>query len=92
MDVLSLAVNLVDEREVEVEVFDPFPVKHSNLGLVFFILHVLDHIREPYSQPVVANTDKRHFTRLMLGKTSKQERDLPIATVKNDVFFLLLTG
>ena len=55
MDVLSLTVYLVDEREVEVEAFDPFPVEHSNLGLILFILHVLDHIREPNTQSVVAN-------------------------------------
>lgn len=61
MDVLSLAVDLVDQREVEVETFDPFPVEHSNLRLVFLILHVLDHIREPYSQPVVADTHRNNI-------------------------------
>lgn len=58
MDVLSLAVDLVDQREVEVETFDPFPVEDFNLGLVLLVLHVFDHIREPHAQPVVADTHR----------------------------------
>lgn len=54
MDVLSLAVDLVDEREVEMEAFDSLSVKHSDFGLVFLKLHVFDHIREPHSQPMIA--------------------------------------
>lgn len=53
MDVLSLAVDLVDQREVKVETLDLFSVKHSDLGLVLFILHVFDHVGEPHSQSVV---------------------------------------
>lgn len=58
MDVLSLAVDLVDQREVEVEMFDPFPVEHFHFGLILLILHVFDHIRKPHSQPVVADTHR----------------------------------
>lgn len=58
MDVLSLAVDLIDQREVEVEVFDPFSVEHSHLGLVLLILHVFDHVREPHSQPVVTDSQR----------------------------------
>lgn len=58
VDVLSLAVDLVDQRKVKVEAFDSFSVKHSNLGLKLLVLHVLYHIREPNSQPVVANVQK----------------------------------
>lgn len=55
MDVLSLAVDLIDQRKVEVETFNSFAVEHSDLGLIFLILHVLDHVREPNSQPMVAD-------------------------------------
>lgn len=58
MDIFSLAVDLVDQREVEVETFDPFSVEHPDLGLVLLILHVFDHIGEPHSQPVVADTHR----------------------------------
>lgn len=58
MDVLSLTVDLVDQGKVEVETFYPLTVEYSDLGLVLLILHVLDHIREPHSQPMVADTHK----------------------------------
>lgn len=58
MDVLSFAVDLVDQREVEVETLDPLSVEHSDLGLVLLVLHVFDHIGEPHSQPVVAGTQR----------------------------------
>lgn len=58
MDVLSLAMDLVDEREVEVETFDPFSVENSDLGLILLILHVFDHIREPHSQAVITETHR----------------------------------
>lgn len=56
VDVLSLAMDLVDQRKIKVEALDTFSMKHSDLGLELFILHVLDHIREPNSQSVVAKT------------------------------------
>lgn len=56
MDVLSLAVDLVDQREVEVEAFDSFPVEYPHLGLVLLVLHVFDHVWEPHSQPVVTES------------------------------------
>lgn len=56
MNVLSLAVDLIDQREVEVEAFDSFPVEHSHLGLVLLVLHVFDHVWEPHSQSVVAES------------------------------------
>ncbi len=56
MDVLSLAVDLVDQREIEVKTFNAFSVEHSDLGLILLILHVFDHIGEPHSQPVVTDT------------------------------------
>lgn len=55
MDVLSLAVDLVDQGKVKVEALHTLSVKHSDLGFVLLILHVLYHIREPHSQSVVAN-------------------------------------
>lgn len=58
MDVLSLAVDLVDQREVEVKTFDPLSVEHSDLGLVLLILHVFDHVGEPHSQSVVADAHR----------------------------------
>lgn len=58
MDVLSLAVDLVDQREVEVKMFDPLSVEHSDLGLVLLKLHVFDHIGEPHSQSMVADTHR----------------------------------
>lgn len=58
MDVLSLAVDLVDQGEVEVEALDPFSVEHFDLGLVLLILHVFDHVRKPHSQPMVADSQK----------------------------------
>lgn len=65
VDVLSLTVDLIDQREVEVETFNPFSVEHSHLGLVLLILHVFDHIREPHSQPVV--TEPHRNNKLMIG-------------------------
>lgn len=59
MDVLSLLVDLVDQREVEMEMLHPFSVEHSDLGLIFLILHVLDHIGEPHSQPMIAVTHRK---------------------------------
>lgn len=58
VDVLSFAVDLVDQRKVEVEAFDSFPLKHSHLGLKLLVLHILYHIGEPNSQPMVANAQK----------------------------------
>lgn len=58
VDVLSFAVDLVDQRKVEVEALDSFSVKHSHLGLELLVLHVLYHVGEPNSQPVVANVQK----------------------------------
>ena len=64
MDVLSLAVDLVDQREVEVETFDSLSVEDLHLGLVLLVLHVFDHIREPDAQPVVADTHRHtHINR-----------------------------
>lgn len=63
MDVFSLTVDLVDQREVEVETFHPFSVEHFDLGLVLFILHVFDHIREPNPQSMVAGTHIHKETR-----------------------------
>lgn len=48
MDVFSFFVDLVDQREVEVESFHSFSVEELDLGLIFFVLHVLDHVREPH--------------------------------------------
>lgn len=56
MDVFSFSVNLVDQREVEVETLDLLPVEDADLGLVLFVLHVFDHVGEPDSQPVVAES------------------------------------
>lgn len=53
MDVLPLTVDLIDQREVEVESFHSLSVEHSHLCLVLLKLHVLDHVREPDAQPVV---------------------------------------
>lgn len=53
VDVFPLAVDLIDQREVEVESFHPLSVEHSHLRLVLLKLHVLDHVREPDTQPVV---------------------------------------
>lgn len=65
MDVLSLTVDLIDKRKVEVKAFDPFSVEHSHLGLVLLILHVFDHIWEPHSQSMVTDSDKH------MGKLNK---------------------
>lgn len=58
MDVLSLAVDLIGQREVEMETFHPFSVEHSHLGLVLLVLHVFDHIREPNSQTMVTDSHR----------------------------------
>lgn len=56
MNVLSLTVDLIDQREVEVEAFDSFPVEYSHLGLVLLVLHVFDHVWEPHSEAVVTES------------------------------------
>lgn len=53
MNVLALAVDLIDQGEVEVEALHSFPVEHSYFGLVLLVLHVFNHVWEPHSQPVV---------------------------------------
>lgn len=53
VNVLALAVDLVDQGEVEVETLHSFPVEHSYFGLVLLVLHVFDHVWEPHAQPVV---------------------------------------
>lgn len=53
MNVLPLAVDLIDQGEVEVETLHSFPVEHSYFGLVLLVLHVLDHVWEPHAQSVV---------------------------------------
>lgn len=53
MNVLPLAVDLIDQGEVEVETLHSFPVEHSYFGLVLLVLHVFDHVWEPHSQSVV---------------------------------------
>lgn len=67
MDVLSLSVDLVDQGEVEVEMFNALSVEHSDLGLVLLVLHVLDHIGEPDSQPVVADAHKKQARKQKTG-------------------------
>lgn len=58
MDIFSFTVDLIDQREVEVETFDPLSVEHSHLGLVLLKLHVFDHIREPHAQSVVTESQQ----------------------------------
>jgi hypothetical protein len=58
MDIFSLFVDLVDQGEVEVESLHSFSMEEFHLGLVLLILHVLDHVREPHRQSVVAETQK----------------------------------
>lgn len=53
MDVLRLTVDLIDQREVELEMFHAISVVRSRVGLVHLKLHVLDHVREPDAQAVV---------------------------------------
>ena len=59
VDVLSLPVDLVFQGEVEVELLHPLSVEHLDLGLVLLALQVLDHVREPHRQPVVAATQQQ---------------------------------
>lgn len=72
MDVLPLTVDLVDQREVKVEALHTFSVEHSDFGLVLLILHVLDHIREPHSQPVIADTQKHIKHKRIKLKSAKE--------------------
>lgn len=71
MDVLSLAVDLIDQREIEVKAFHTFSMKHFHLGLVLFILHVFDHVREPHSQTVVAD---EHSNQKALSNSKKNKQ------------------
>lgn len=59
VNVLPLAVDLIDQGEVEVEALHSFPVEHSYFGLVLLVLHVFDHVWEPHSQAVVTESDTK---------------------------------
>lgn len=54
VEVVSLAMHLVLQGEVESDVLHPLVGEGLCAGVIFLLLDVLDHIREPHGQAVVA--------------------------------------
>ncbi len=46
IDVFSLFMDLVLQREVEMKLLHLLPVKHFQLGFILLVLEVFDHVRE----------------------------------------------
>lgn len=54
IEVVSLAMHLVLQGEVESDVLHPLIGEGLCAGFIFLLLDVFDHIREPHRQAVVA--------------------------------------
>lgn len=54
LDILTLFVNLVFQRKVEVKGFDLLIVKHQGFKLVLFILQMFYLVRKPHRKAVIA--------------------------------------
>lgn len=52
VDVFSLFMDLVLQREVEMKLLHLLPVKHFHLGFILLVLEVFDHVRKPHRKPV----------------------------------------
>lgn len=57
---MALAVHLVFQGEVEGDVLHPLPGEGLGARLVLLLLDVLDHVREPHRQAVVAAEGSEH--------------------------------
>lgn len=55
-------VNLILHRKVDGGTIHVLTIKHLHFGLVFFILKIPDHIREPNCQSVVAEIKKTEYS------------------------------
>lgn len=54
MDVLALFVNLIPQGEVEMKSLHFLTMEELDVRLVFLKLKVLDLVRKPNSQPIIA--------------------------------------
>lgn len=54
VEVVSLAMHLVLQGEVESDVLHPLIGEGLCVGFIFLLLDIFDHIREPHRQAVVA--------------------------------------
>lgn len=57
-----MLVNLIFHREVDCGTVHMLTKKYLHFGLVFFILKIPDHIREPNCQSIVAVTEKSEYS------------------------------
>lgn len=55
---LSVLVDLVFHREVDGGPVHMLTIKHLHFRLIFFILEIPDHIREPHRQAIVTAREK----------------------------------
>lgn len=87
IEVLPLTVNLVFQGEVEGDVFHFLLDEHLGARGVLLFLEVLDHVREPNGQTVVA---KGGWERVREGKQWNRATGNRCAPLSNHAFYIYI--